>query len=553
MILARSPGRRWPLPWVGPGLLLLVEFLIFDQLGAHHQTWVYPRWNDQIQYLTESYFGFEQSKISGLPHALWIALTNPSAQGTLHDFWAILLFSVVGPSRSAALSLNMLAFLGWQLAVFAVVRRQTRSGSLAFVAAALLLCFKSGWAEMPGSAFDFRLDWFAACTMGIALAAAENTRRFERTGASALFGAATALVLLTRFLTGTYFLLIYVAFAVWVLLARERRGRRLANLVLASLIAAALAGPVFWINREVVRTYYFIGHFTGPESALRSPHMGLQRSTDWLLSHLGSMHIGGLYGWLVAALVLTGLVAVLLWPSRPAEKDFEFNGRWTSIVPCAAFFLAPALILILHIQKSEYVLAVLLPGVAGLCWLLLVRLLKPSSQQARVAIAAATVAVSVGAFLVKMGRDPHSAEFTASARHVATLADYIARRSAEAGLSNPRVAVDRVTDSLDAQVLRVICYERQHRWIPLVMTLPTGIGEEDPKLYWERLENSDFVFLTEEGNAGGWPYDHQLAAMRAQTLPWAESHLKKVESFTLPGLRMALFERKDLGAPAAAK
>jgi hypothetical protein len=78
------------------------------------------------------------------------------------------------------------------------------------------------------------------------------------------------------------------------------------------------------------------------------------------------------------------------------------------------------------------------------------------------------------------------------------------------------------------------------------MTLPTGIGREDPKLYWERLANSDFVILTESGNEGTWPYDRQLAGMRGETLAWAQEHMRHVESFDLEQTRMALFERMDL-------
>ncbi|HEU5081525.1 MAG TPA: hypothetical protein VFT72_20090 [Opitutaceae bacterium] len=538
--------RAKPALWLGLGLLLLLEFLVFDKIGSRHQSWVYPRWNDQIQYLSESYYGFEHTKTVGLATGLREALVNPSAQGTLHDFWAILLFWFVGPSRSAALSLNMLAFLAWQVAVFALALRQTKSKSAAFVAAALLLTLRSGWADEPGSAFDFRLDWFAVCTMGIALAAAENTDRFQRLGGAILFGLATALVLLTRFLTGTYFFLIYLAFATWVLAAPENRVRRLVNLLISALIAFAVAGPIFWINRRIVFDYYLIGHFTGPESALRSPNMGLRRSADWLFSHVQSMHVGTVYPWLWAIALVAASVGLLIRPASPREKNFRFVPRYPALFPALVFFIAPAIILILHRQKSEYVLGIMIPGLAAAAWLLLQRFLVPCGSRTRAYIAAGVVSLCFGCFFVTMKHDPHSGEFTASARHVATLADYIAKRSARAKLEHPRVAVDRVTDCLDAQVLRVICYERQHRWIPFIMTLPTGIEAQDPALYWERLHHSDFVFLTEEGDAGAWPYDHQLASLRAETNAWAESNLKLVDEIAFPGLRMALFERPDL-------
>jgi hypothetical protein len=542
----RLPAGRLPFPWwIGPALLLFAEFWLFDQVGAHHHTWIFPRWNDQIQYLSECYTGFENARAHGLLSGLRDALLNRSAQGTLHDVWAILLFSATGASRSAALSLNFLWFAAWQIAVFATTLRSTRSAALALIAAGLVLALKSPWAVSPGSAIDFRLDWFAAATMGLALVAAQRTDRFRRCGASALFGVAVALVLLTRFLTGTYFLLIYLVFLVWIL-TRPGRLRSVGNLGLSALIAAALAGPIFWINRETVYDYYLIGHFTGPESALRSRNMGLSKAADWLFSYLGQMHVGPWFGFLFLGLGAVGLVGALLWPKTPAEPNFTLVPRFTSFVPAVAFLLCPALILILHVQKSEFVLGIMIPGVFGLAWALLERPLRVCREQCLRWIAAATVALSLGVFAQRMLAPPYSPEFEATARHVNDLADYIARRSTAAGLATPRVAVDRVTDCLDAQVLRVICYERQHRFISLIMTLPTGIGEEKPALYWERLKASDFVFLTEDGDPGGWPYDHQLASMRPETWAWAQKNLKLIDRISFPGFRMALFERPDL-------
>ena len=52
------PARARRLELAAFVLLLVAEFLAFDLVGAKHQTWIYPRWNDQIQYLTEAYLRF---------------------------------------------------------------------------------------------------------------------------------------------------------------------------------------------------------------------------------------------------------------------------------------------------------------------------------------------------------------------------------------------------------------------------------------------------------------------------------------------------------------
>ena len=121
---------RSPVTWVLV-ILLGLEFFLFDQFGARRHTPVFPRWHDQIQYLSESYTGYEFARSRGVIAGLLNALTTPSAQGTLHDFLAILVFLVAGPSRSAALSVNLLALIGWQVALFLAVSRTSGSRPLA--------------------------------------------------------------------------------------------------------------------------------------------------------------------------------------------------------------------------------------------------------------------------------------------------------------------------------------------------------------------------------------------------------------------------------------
>src|SRR5437868_15264817 len=105
-------------------IVFILEFILFDHFGARRVTSVYPRGNDQVQYLTECYAGYEYARAHGFGVGLWHALINPSQQGTLHDFFALIAFTVADPSRSAALALNMLALIAWQAVLFLAVCRR---------------------------------------------------------------------------------------------------------------------------------------------------------------------------------------------------------------------------------------------------------------------------------------------------------------------------------------------------------------------------------------------------------------------------------------------
>jgi len=549
--------RTWSLLFA----FLAAEFCCFEWIGAPHYTWLYPRWNDQIQYLTESYTAYESARADGWARSLGQTLVNPAAQGTLHDFLALLVFRVTGPSRGAALSLNLLHLIAWQIALFVVVRRRFASEALAWVAVALTLCLRIPWTDTQGSAFDFRLDWMTACAMGLCLALALRTEGFRCAGWSALFGVSVGLTLATRFLTGVYFILIF-AVLLTAVLSREGRWRRMGNLFLAAAAAIAVAGPPMWLNRVWISNYYLIGHFTGPESAIRSSHMGVWRSAQWVGSCFLNDHLGTTFLALAGAVATVLFGAILVgWFIRRRSGRTEpapavmppAGGDWW--VCGLAFALIPAAVLILHDLKSAVVISVVAPGavvlVVGVLALLLRRAESgfPAAVAQRWAgrLAAAAIVAAAAFYAARLATDPHDAGFAESARKVNALADQLYDRACAAKLPVTRVAVDRVTDCLDGQVLKVICYERHHVWFPFVMTLPTGIAREpDPSVFLRRIADSDFVFLTEDGPEGFWPYDHQLRTLLPENRAWCDAHLRRVERFTLFANTMVLYQRREI-------
>ena len=544
-------SNRWS--WLAFVGCLLAEFLLFDRTTSAHHAWVYPRWNDQIQYLTEAYTGYEKLRNDGVLNGLRSALVNPSAQGTMHDFYALCVFTLAGPSRSAALSVNMLAFIVWQAVLFAALVRRTGSHGLAWASAGLLLALHAPWSGNPGSAVDFRLDHMAMCSAGICISIALLCDGLRSTTWSATLGLAIGVTLVTRFLTGAYFALGFLATGL-LLLSGTQPARRLANLILAGAIAALVAGPVFWLNREWVWNYYFIGHFTGPESAIRSPNMDFWKSTEFVWGNLYRVQLGPVL-FALAGVLLLGSVG-MRWLAR-REPELATTGRqdrdWLASGLIAT--LCPAAVLTLHAQKSELVLGIISPGVIVLfCWLAVRIAGKAADGSAMSALGIFALGVMVylgGAahFIRSSIADPHPAEFVSSARTVNRVADLIWRTAIANQLAAPRIGVDQVTDCLDAQVMRVVCYERHHVWVPFVMTLPTGIMAEKESLLRGRLADSDFVLLTDEMTGeGGWPYDRQMRLLYPQFKQWCDANLRKVESISLFGRKMSLYQRMAISS-----
>jgi hypothetical protein len=545
MTLRLPSFLRSPVFWLLLGVFA-AEFWIFDQFGARRHTGVYPRFNDQIQYLTESYAGYEFARSRGLVAGVLDALTNPSAQGTLHDVFAILTFTVAGPSRSAALAVNMLALIAWQAALFVAVARASGSRPLAFAAALLPLALAGPWLNVPGSAYDFRLDHLAMCALGVTAATALLADGFRSRAGSTWFGVAVGVTLLTRFLTGTYFVLIFAGLAAWILLPAPDRRTRFLHLLRSAGIATVIAAPIFWLNYDTVREYYWIGHYVGPESAIRNQNFGFLRSLQYVFGNLGERHLGAGFGLLAIAGTVT-LALLRRSPPQPAHRELWIVG--------ALFLLAPATILILHVQKSEAVIGALAPGAITLVVAAWATAAERAGSLAR-SVFATAVTLAILLWFVRAQTIPaFSPEQLAELRQINTVADRLHGRlqalPKRPGETKPRphVAVDYITDALDAQVLRVVLYERHRVLLPFEMTLPISIAEPKDAEVMARLERSDFVFLTENDPPAGFPFDRKLAALRPQVRAWCEAHLRPAERFSFGGRSMVLYQRRDLPFP----
>lgn len=545
-----SSATRWL--WLAAIVCMLAELLLFVRMTEQHHAVIYPRWNDQIQYLSESYQAYEKAEADGFLAGLKTTLTKPALQGVLHDFCALFVFKLTGgASRSAALSLNLLVFLAWQATLLAVVTRVSGSRALGWAAFGLVLCLAWPWSSEPGSAVDFRLDHASTCLMGVTATVALLTDGFRSRRWSLIFGAAVGLTLLTRFLTGAYFAPIFAASAVWILCGdRSDRWPRLRHLIYAGLVAAVIAGPAFWFNRMSIYTYYWVGHVSGAESAARLPGLGFGPSLRYVFGGLANLHLGAFF-LLVAGALTSAWAALALSGRRRPDVKLDRDGLFLAL----AFFVLPGLVLSLHRQKSEFVLGVIAPGAVLLvvwAWMQLWRKIDfsgapPWRRFAPLALALVALACGARYYVARQLWMPHPPGFLAHAEKVNQLADHIFHSARTAGLANPIIGVDQIVDFIDAQILRVICYERHGVWVNFVIQLPDSIltSSDESQLY--RLKLCDFVLLTEKMPGDGyWPYDKQMRRLFPQLKFYCEENLRPVALIEIFDREMSLYQRREI-------
>ena len=539
--------NRWM--WLAAGLLMLAEFLLFDRMTSRHHASIYPRWNDQIQYLTESYYAYDHMREHGLAAGLKFALDTFAVQGKLHNTCAVLIFWVVGSaSRSAALSLNMLVFLAWQAALLFTIPRVSGSRALGWMAFGLVLCLAGPWSGQAGSAVDFRLDHGAMCLFGVTTCMALLSDGFRSTRWSLAFGAAAGLTLLERFLTGAYFAPIFVAAAAGLLCGGDR-WLRLRNLLLAGGVVAVLALPFFWLNREGIYGYYWSGHVTNAEGAARLRGFDFAGSVRFVIEQYRDRHLGAWFGW--TAVALTGLLLGLRY-INPKKSVTGFASAW--LFWGLTFLILPAAILALHRQKSEVVVGILSPGVVLLVlWLghiLWDRIgFRPGwiGQHLLPGLPAIAALVAGGVYFASRElQPPHSPAFLQSAQTINQVSDLLFEKVRAGNMATPSVGVDQIVDFMDGRILRLVCYERHKTWIPFGVHLPDSILAGADETVFFKVRESDFMILTDQmpGN-GHWPYDQQMRRLYPELKAWCNANMTLVKYFSVFDRNMSLYQRRE--------
>jgi hypothetical protein len=525
-------------------LLLCAELACFCFSVQRQYAWIFPRWYDQDQYLMEGYNAYEVARTHGFAEGVAAAFGHESPQGAMHAFLSLLVYEAVGPSRLAALSLNLLGLAALQLASFCAAFRLSRSHAIGWAVVATLAALTCPWSGHWGSATDFRLDWMAACAFGVALCAGLMARGFRSTPWSFLFGVAVGLALIVRFLTAVYFCGILVLLVAWLLIEADRL-RRCSRLLLSALTAAAIAAWPFWKCRKLIYNYYWVGHYGSPESAVRSTHQGALESLTWMAHEILFRQIGA-----GALCIGIGVLACLFLSRRREGGRAAGQGLRDTWVITAVFFAVPTLVLLTHPEKAEPPADIIGPAAMWLIFIGWISLSRGVDRRELLRTCSAAVAVGLLLFGFFQVRPAVSAEQVSDYRDVNALADFLYFRAQESGLARPVVSVTWMSDSLNADTFRILGYERHGKVVPFIQALPTSILEMPHDAVLGQIGRSDIVCVVTRAGAA-WPIDRQMAAMAPELLRWCDANLVRDGSIETAEMAATVFERKNLGRPAS--
>lgn len=269
--------RNTTIAWISLGFLILLEYCLFRQYVLREIAPYYPATFDQNGYLQASYILYNNILTFGLKKAL--LSINLSPQTFFFPIQAAIAYLFFGASRLTALSLNFVYFALLQLIVFQTLKQITNRYLLGYLAIGILLSTQSFF--FIGGAYDFRIDFMALCLYGIFACSVLYSDIFMIRKWVLISAGIAAFLIAIRFITIAYILgvasMSCFYYSLLYVLKNNRASNtlRLKNIILFTAMVLVLIFPILWLHRDLICSYYVVGHYSGAEKIMRAKEVGV--------------------------------------------------------------------------------------------------------------------------------------------------------------------------------------------------------------------------------------------------------------------------------------
>jgi hypothetical protein len=513
---------------------LIAQTLLFHSYVAREVAWTYPVNWDQTSALTRAYTGFEEALSKGvLPSwfSIWVghhAAENPN--GILQPLQASIFFLLLGPSREAALCINLFYFLCWQIAAVFTVLFLTRRYEFALLAWGLILSLGSPFMSVSGM-MDFRLDFSAMCLFGIWICIAIASGLFLDTRLAMLSAIPAALTILYRYMTSAYLATIFGGFLLLTLVllfsAKPSSDRRVAlmrrarNILISGFIVVVLTGPSLWVSRKAWMSYYLDTHL---DRRVWGAGGSFFEGISIYIRALVVYHLGSTFFLSIAVLLLLGIMNL-----RKRQRILSSDHRAVLLDHLVFLLLClgiPLIALSLYPSKQSGVAGILVPPVIGIGIAVAIWLAGPQSTSDRSrftrgllwALAASPLLFATYHQLTSWTKSFLPREHREDLRQIVEMYDQIGRFCEQMHWQSPRISTDYLDDYITegAGVLVPVYYER-HGWLFKVQhRLGAGVFHVTREEALADIRNSDVVLLTNDlsGPVPALPFNQDIRAIR---------------------------------------
>jgi hypothetical protein len=541
----------------------LGQWLLFRSYVTREIAWTYPANWDQCGILARAYSSFDSLLKNG-PFIQWFSMwagkeAEKSSNGVLQAILASILFLFGGATRETALSINILCYIGWQVAAFAIVLKLTKRIQLALIAWGLVLSINSPFLSVSGM-MDFRYDFSAMCLFGVWMALVIGSSLFSKTKPSIFAGIIGGLLILYRYLTAVYLFEIYGIFlGITILLAllspatsarRSALAHRAKNILYSGLIVTFLTGPSVWASRKALWGYYL-------DSSLDRSVWGASVSFDSSLilyarGLLGN-HIGAKFLYIAAALLI---LAVFYWAiRRRGSEAYNKHAVLDHGLFLATCLVAPFIFLALYPLKQLGVTGIMAPPIIGILlgvitWFIGTDADKTASRFYHTllwAMVAITISYGIVCQVKYYSSNYFPPERQADLNHIVEMYDQIGNICVRMNWNSPRISTDFLADYITegAAVLTPLYYERHGRLINVIPQLGNSVFHVAQNQALAFVQNSDIVLLSGGSpiKAHPLPFMADMEIMRPILRQSVSGQFLLMGKYTIYGREIEIYSR----------
>jgi hypothetical protein len=473
--------------------------------------------------------------------------------------------ALVGPSRQAALDINIGAALVWLMASSVLVTRRWGPGTALCYLGLLLSAITLSLG--PGGPYDFRLDFATTCLWGVLVAFIATTHSSGGWGTYVLATALGLALLATRLVAGFYLVPFGASIALISALAPSAYGAARARWrwsIVAGVWAIAMV-IILASNLEGFADYYIRGHVTGGEAQVRRLTTGLASLRDDLLFYPRRVladHLGGAFIVVAAIWFLVAIGIRILLRGNPAGNETSApdsqQQSWWWLAVAGMAIAVPYAVLTVSAQKSSPVAGVF---VGPITILIVGALALAARERARPSVSAALSALgvlTVSFALLSQWRQsgvnirglPDRGQLAGLTQVVADLAPWLTERSGQ----SPMLSMDAHHVEISSTTIQVSIYERTHSWIDLRGGRLGHGAIEQPFTRDEILDEarqSDVLILTDRPApwVPAYPADTSVRDHHAVLLSYAREHMLLHQARTVGGITFWTFVRPRLSEP----
>jgi hypothetical protein len=242
---------------------------------------------------------------------------------------------------------------------------------------------------------------------------------------------------------------------------------------------------------------------------------------------------------------------ILPHPNPLPEGEGTRPVAWIFTVAC---LVVPLAILTLDVSKSPVVANVM---VAPLLWLVILAFVgftlkipygvaRLSFEAAFIVIAALTLALGIRNQSIAYDRDRFMSRHRDDVENVDRMYDLIAERSQAGNLQNVAIFNDRISDYLDAEVCRLLTYER-HGYLLNVGDQFSTLVELPQSEILKRLGESDFAMISRRSppSAGyDYPFNHQMERLGPQLRAICRQTMNEIGHYRIIDDDVTVFMRR---------